>query len=873
VPETREPRPDLARSEGGSDDRVVETIEETIVDDGPTQAERTQMGRTFGRYVVSGKLGSGAMGVVFAAFDPDLDRQVAIKLLHPRPGSDEESEAAQLLEEARAMARHSHPNVVTIHDVGTMDGRVFIAMEHVEGETMADWLRTPRTAAKVLPTLIAAGEGLAAAHDQGLVHRDFKPENVMLGADGRVLVMDFGLAREHIDPDPAPASLNDERPGAGDKTSTGFLVGTPAYMAPELFASKPADALSDQFAFCVSAYEALYGERPFKGNTPGALFIAMAEDGISEPPADRHVPVWIRRTLLRGLERDPALRYADMRALLSALGRRPTRARTWLLGLGGLATTAAVVVGATGRPTPCQGAQQHLDGVWDAQRSEAMRRAMEATGSAIGPDTVVRVTERLDRYTAEWVAMRRESCLATRVHGTQSESLGDLRLACLDQRLRGVEQVVSVLEHADQTVIRNAVSTVAGLEPLSSCADAASLETDLPIPDDPQAVAELRARLDQVNALMMAGRFTDGIALADTLQETVADIDYIPVMAEVQLRRGNILAEAGQLGPAEDALSAAYFSALQVNHDFVAAEAASLLAYVVGYRNARHQEGREWGEHALASALRAKDPGLAEASARHNIGVVANAMGDDETATQNYTRAYELRVALLDPEHPDIARSLNALGNGHFRRAEYAEALDDYQTSLDIRERVFGPNHPEVAGALNNVALVLRLTGELPAARDALRRSVEIYTAALGESHPDVAQARNNLGRVLRGSGDPVAAAAEHRRALKIREVTQGADHPDVGDALVGLGRALSDSGEHAEAEAMHERALGLYERGFGPTHTAVGDALLGLAVARLGLGRTLDAKAALVRARTIYAPMPQAPQHTEILKLLQQID
>ncbi len=826
-------------------------------------------GAVLGRYVVGAQLGAGAMGVVYRAVDPKLGRRVAVKVLHPRGDG---GGATRLLQEARAMARLSHPNVITVHDVGAVGGRVFLAMDEVDGDTLTAWLASTRTTAQILDTLIAAGRGLAGAHDGGVVHRDFKPDNVMVGRDGRVLVTDFGVASESAAVEPASgASLAD---AVDESSAAGDLVGTPAYMAPELFTGFAADARSDQFAFCVSLYEALYGHRPYRGATAGALFLAMANGEMREPAGTRKVSAWLHRAIVKGLSHAPTDRHDSMHALLGVLerGRRPARWAPWIGVVGVAAGVAFAVRGPASDDDLCAGSATHLEGIWDAKRAEAVGAALAQHGGAVATETVPRVRERLDRYAVQWVAMRTEVCAQAQLGPADGAAVTDLRNACLDRQLRAVDQVASVLEHADPVVARNAIAMVAGLTSLRACADIASLRSKLPAPREPAAVRRVRGELDRVRALTTAGRFEASLLLVEELAKTASTLDYAPLEAEVTLSKGRALAEAARHDEAIAVLNRAYFAALQVHHDEIAALSAAELAYVVGYRQARHDEGTQWGEHALAAALRVDDGGLAEAQAHHNLGVIADTVDDSASAQEHYERAYDLRRERLDPDHPDLGRSLNALGNVYFGRGEYDEALRKYRASLELRERVFGPSHPEVAGALNNVAIALMRNDEFVGAIAALRRAGEIYVSALGREHPDVAQATDNLGTALRRNGQPQAAADEHRQALEIRNVTQGAEHPDTGDSLVGLGRAYSELGRHAEAHAFHSRALEVYERGFGTGHPAVGSALLGLGIAEIGLGRLEDAAVHLERAAELFAPTPRATEVREIEALLRTI-
>jgi tetratricopeptide (TPR) repeat protein len=300
---------------------------------------------TVGRYIVLDCIGAGAMGIVYTARDPDLGRKVALKLLRADPSAETSQGArARLLREAQAMAKLSHPNVIAIYDVGTVADEVFLAMELVEGGTLGDWMRVPRSWREVLAVMRRAGEGLAAAHDAGLVHRDFKPDNVLVGADGRVRVTDFGLARATEDPS-SERGQGHATDVAATATRTGALVGTPAYMAPEQIAGHVADARSDVFSFCVTFYEALYGERPFAGTTLVGIAEAVRRQEIRPVAAGNRVPSWLRRVVVRGLQALPAERPGSIRALLDAIdaGSARARLRTALAALSLL--VAALVAG------------------------------------------------------------------------------------------------------------------------------------------------------------------------------------------------------------------------------------------------------------------------------------------------------------------------------------------------------------------------------------------------------------------------------------------------------------------------------------------------------------------------------------------------
>ncbi|MBP9087822.1 MAG: protein kinase [Kofleriaceae bacterium] len=294
---------------------------------------RKNIGDRVGRYLVLGTLGIGGMGVVFTAYDPQLDRKVALKLLRAAVGAgpgnganertlearlDAQHARTRLRREAQAIARLSHPHVVAVYDVGTTDdGDVYIAMEFVEGQNLSVWLRAwARPWRDIIDVFLQAGRGLAAAHDVGLLHRDFKPDNVLVGEHGRVRVGDFGLARSVLTPDDAQTHVSVVSPLHASLTATGTVLGTPRYMPPEQLTGQPIDGRSDQFSFCVALYEALFGQHPLPGNTAVSMLEQRARAAV---PADGQVPPPIVRAILRGLEPDPSKRFASMQVLLAEI--------------------------------------------------------------------------------------------------------------------------------------------------------------------------------------------------------------------------------------------------------------------------------------------------------------------------------------------------------------------------------------------------------------------------------------------------------------------------------------------------------------------------------------------------------------------------
>jgi predicted Ser/Thr protein kinase len=393
-----------------------------------TDALALAPGAKLGRYEVIDELGRGTMGVVYRARDPELDREVALKVMRASGDAGE-----RLLGEAQALAQVSHPNVVTVHDVGRVGDDVFVAMELIAGLTLRAWCEAaPRSRDALLHVFVAAGRGLAATHDKQLVQRDFKPDNVIVGHDGRVCLVDFGLARFE-----AAEAL---------ASPTRGLAGTPAFMAPEQFAHAAVDARTDQFSFCVAVWAAVYGQPPFAGSSLEELAAAVTRGAIRAPPTRALLPPRRHAALLRGLATDPADRFASMAELLAALEPTPASPRRLVAPAVIAASLAVASVAAwallrerEGPPDPCAGAEQRLAGVWDDEVRASMREAFEQTGLPYAEVTFARTQTILDGYAAGWVVMATDACEATHVRKQQTQEHLDARNACLDERLAALQ--------------------------------------------------------------------------------------------------------------------------------------------------------------------------------------------------------------------------------------------------------------------------------------------------------------------------------------------------------------------------------------------------------------------------------------------------
>jgi tetratricopeptide (TPR) repeat protein/predicted Ser/Thr protein kinase len=827
------------------------------------RAAALERGAAVGRYVILDRIGSGGMGVVYAAYDPELDRRVALKLLRTdrfaAPGH------LRLLREAKALARLTHPNVVAVHDAGTFGDQVFVAMELVEGETLRQWLEEgARSWREVLDRLLAAGRGLAAAHAAGLVHRDFKPENVLLGRDGRVRVVDFGLAKALADAAEEPAVPDSGGELASPLTEWGAVLGTPAYMAPEQIRGIAADARSDQFSFCVALYEALYGERPFAGKGPREIAEAVTRGVPREAPAGTKVPGWLRAVVLRGLKADPEERYPSMDDLLRDLERDPAAVRRrWLLAAA-IVLVAGAVFGSLGylqarRGQLCGGAGERIAGVWDGPRKQAIRAAFLATGAPAAGNVWKIVESSLDRYMADWEGMRRQACEATRLRGEQSEDLLDRRMLCLDQHLQDAAAVTKLFAEADAQIVDKAVTSAGALPPVADCADVERLKTKLPPPRDPGLRARVeaaRALVADARALHIAGKRREGLAKAVAAEEQARPLGYGPLEAEALFQKGFLQDVMGDFKGAEETLFDALTAAQASGHQEVAARSAAQLSWVTGYEESRPADGEKWARLAQGivdgarsgpalrsellvqlSAIRAHEArfqeaidlsnralALAEQAGRdnaripsilNNLAEYQNQTGNYEEALRNVRRSLEIREKTLPPDHPDFANAYNTLGNIESSLNRQPEAAAAFERALEIHRKQYGPKHWLAGGTLIGLATAHQAQGHLDLALRYNREALDIFQSRNPED-PNIGSVLVNMGEVLRLQGKPAEALEAYRKSLAILEKTMGAGNPNLAFPLSGMARILPVLGRAAEAVAPAERAVALFEKGQG---------------------------------------------------------
>ena len=813
----------------------------------PAGGDRIQTGERVGRYITVSRLGVGGMGVVLAAYDPELDRKVALKLLRT-PGQASPHAQLRLQREAQALAKLNHRNVVSVHDVGLHQGQLFVAMEFVDGVTLHEWMHgieAPRPWREVLGVLLEAGRGLAAAHAVGLVHRDFKPDNVMLGSDGCVRVMDFGIARASQAAAPAPEMIQERaeaglmvaalRSPIGRLTCDGTIIGTPAYMSREQLLGAEVDARSDQFSFCVTLYEALYGAPPFSGETLEEMIASIKEGAPREPSGAPRVPGWLRQALVRGLASSPEERWPSMGALLEVLADDPDlrrRRRLMTAGLVGVLGAGAAAAGtlAASEQGVCSGMEEQLEGVWDEGRQGVVEEALLGTKTPYASDTWGLIKKRLDDYTDAWVSAREGICESTRT-GEQSARLLDLRMACLDERLHYVRATVDELARVDETTVEDAVRVIAKLPGLEACSRAEVLADEPLLPAAPevaQQVAELNRTLITARTKVSAGRYDESLTVVEEVVAGATELDYEPLLVRAWFLRGVNHDRDGHYAEAVADLERSLESALALNMRDESAEAATELVFVVGYHKAEVDQAQRW--ISLARALsRASDSRRFRVRYLTHTGTVAYAGGEYEEARGLWEEALEL---LERPPASDSLDLLPILGNlGVLARLQghYAAAREYHMRVLSITERELGSEHPEMAETLNDLAAVSKSEGNVAEAREYLERALAIGTRALGPDHPRLAGILSNLSLAASAELRFAEARGYLERVLAIDERTLGPDHPDLAIGLNNLGKVALSEGKHEEAREHFTRALTIREKALGPEHPGLIYALANL--------------------------------------------
>lgn len=849
-----------------------------------------------GKYPVDRVLGSGGKGAVLLGRNPDLDEEVAIKVLRPDGPGDRRREGVRLLREGRILAKLVHPNIVPIHDAGFANGDHYIVMRCVRGTTLRE-AQVARPWPVIVDLYVQAGRGLAAVHDAGLIHRDFKAENVLVETDGRVMLADFGLVcLAHEEAMTGAAAMTHNRVFADGITKTGEIHGTPAYMAPEAFCGEPPSVASDLFSFAASLFEALHGERPFSGDNYYELVVAVTEGAIRPRRADSTVPPWLDEVVRGALAVEASQRPPTMRALLAALdyhardraaadSRARTRRWRWFSAAAVAAAIGGVVLGSIhgGANDPCAAPMQRLEGVWDATT-----RAQVADAGMAGE----RLAGLLDGQAAAWADTFTAVCTATYDAGTQSSELHDARMGCLDQRRRELVAIREMLTVSDPAHIDEALLAAAQLDSPRPCATAE--RTPQPRADQTEAVAALATELAGVRVRELGGEYSEGRALAEDLVARARAIGHAPLVAEALVAFGRACWLIGDGKSARTALAEAVDLAERHGLDTLAADAASLLTKLAALTLREPALGHEWARQAerklsrtggddgrradlinnrglvayeldtdypRARALHEEALHLRQAQqadgdeaririaeSHYNLGNVQSAQGELAGAIASYRESRRLHIDVLGPDHPQIGELLHAEASEHMKRGEFAEALARAEEALAILER-----KPAAALTLARVHhLLSAIHGyrhDLGASLRHVDQAMEIMAHVDGLHAGEIAEMHTRQGTVLGQLERPeealvafdagLAALAKVPSPQPARRVALLFNRGELQNSLGYPDRALVDFAAVAEILRTGGPALAVYRPYL----------LKGIAAAHLAANRPADAVAPLQEA------------------------
>ena len=762
-----------------------------------------------GRYQLRRKLGAGAMGVVWAAFDPRLRREVAIKIL--KASLSDELAVQRLRREAKAMARINHPNVVVVTDVGRCDdGGPFLAMELVRGTTLAHWLRQrQRTRAEILAVFDGAGRGLAAAHAAGVVHRDFKPDNMMVDDRDQARVLDLGLSAALASPTAAASS-------SAVATEVSSFIGTPAYASPEQFEQLSADARSDQFSFCVALYEALCGTRPFPGRTFAELAVAVTTGEPIRPPA-RAIPRGLWAVLRRGLARKVEDRWPDIPTLLQAL-RRHSRVRAVLPVVAVVAVAVAVAWPAT-RPSACDGEQAAAE-LWSARRRALL--------PAVGEESIALLDARL----AAWVRAYEAACADAKG--------GALTRRCLDTQLSTIDVALGRLEQGTPDEQLRTADLAEALPWPGGCSTPTA-----------EMTPGLARRIAEVRAAQALGRDADVLEEARAIAAQAAAQGDGRAAALALGAQGSILENLGHYREARDVLDEALWSR---RDDLDAAEVARVALRLTSVltRLGELSRARTVLDLAIEAGSSTGDPRLPAA-----IAVAECRMFDQSGAFDRAIEACERAVTLARPtelEQPiQLSVAIASLAMPKFRTGQREEADALFEEAAQLVERRFGPEHPRALALRCQLASSALEAGRSERGRQLARGVVDTVTQRFSTTHPLAACGHTNLGTYHHLAGRPAEAREHWHRAADAHLATLGFDNIFNAAHYSNIANTYVVEERWPEALENFEQAHRIRERALGPDHPENAFALVGIGQVHVSMRRPETAIPPLRRALELY--------------------
>ncbi len=723
------------------------------------------------------------MGVVYRARDSELDRDVALKVVRAAGGGADAQET--FIEEGRALAKLSHPSVVPVYDVGSTEHGVYLVMPFVSGGTLYDWLRGARRPWRaVIDRFIAAGRGLEAAHRAGIVHRDFKPQNVLLGGAGEVLVADFGIA----------ARVS----GSHSEPSIARPAGTRAYMAPEQVEGGTVDARADQYSFCVSLWEALQGELPSGVRT-----------------GKRAAPAWLLDVLARGFAAEREQRWPSMTALLDHVEGRLRRRRRIAVGLGAFsvgAVAATVIWFSRGAPSAsCPDPGPRLAGVWDSSIKRSIETAFRQAAPTLADATLAGVMPLLEGYATSWRTMQVEACEATHVRHSQPAEVLDRRQVCLDRRLSELRAFTGALSGAlTQDFVIRAWQAVSSLPDIGDCARTAELLAAQPLPASPEVRARIEAvdrELDTVRTLKWNGKHKEQLRLSQEALVAARAIEYPPLLARALQVRSS--AELDNDVRGASALRELARVAAEAHDDRATAVAwIDLINYLTNVE-VNLPEAKTIEPVAEAAVTRAGGGADLRYHFLRTVGSRAMGSGELDVAIGRFDEALEVA-----PDRFRRAEAQQFRAKVLFQQQGPAAAEPLAEQVLTDYEAVLGREHPQTANVIEFLAQLSVVAGDFPTAEARALRALAISEATFGPDHPSASIPLQVLGFVAGNTGRATEARVWAERGVRVME--KAGDPVRLAASLAGLGDIIFAQNGIVAARPHLERALNLIEKAKG---------------------------------------------------------
>lgn len=895
--------PDVHRLDEGSDTRELnEDLTSPTVqinaDVGASVSEAFDRPK-LDRYELEEQVGTGGMSVVYAARDVELDRRVALKVMRVDLSVPKEQEL--LLAEARSLAGLNHPNIVPVYDVGyDRQGRLYMAMELVRGQSLRAWLdATKRSTSAILDVLIAAGRGLASAHAVELVHCDFKPNNVLVGEDGRVRVVDFGIAQRVFGSDTQTGETGTGGSSDSLVRQEQAIVGTPRYMSPEQMQGEPLTPSSDQFSFCLTLYEALYGQLPFLGRSSRKRVRNILDGNLQAPPPGSHVPNRIHAVIVRGLRGDPEARWPSMNDLLRALQRSRSRKRTLgslvVVGIVGTGVVSAAMLPVT---DPCASTRDEASSVWTPERRAQIRERFESSGIANQQLEHTRIDTNLSRFAERWAAARVRVC-ETASGAPQRRAA---QRTCLHRALQQFSVLVEEVAAGDTATLRNSLEAVSSLPTVASCDAAVTDEHAAAPPHLRHQVEGLAEELATIATLLDLHRYERADELTARILRESEQLGFAPLLAEAQYRRADLLHAQGLQVDAAAVFEQAFHTAQAAHRDRLAARIAVELHLTYGYHLARPKLAARWeglaqaaverlgddagtlrAEHirtvglvalrntdyalardrfeetlALYEGLEDADP-LLHAEAQSNLGIAALELGQLDAADAAFRSALEdteREVGRFNNRHITI---INNLGNLEQMRGDHQASHDYFAQVYETELALYGGEDVRVAMSLNNMGTALMSLRRDAEAIVLFERSIRAYES--GDHHGvDLARPVGNLGVAHTRAKNYKEAETSLVQAIALIEAELGPMQADSSVHWFNLGSVRLEQGEYERAlEAMH-RSLEIDEHALGRKHPFVAQTLSATAMTYVRSGQTARAKPLLMEALEIFAAFDVDP-------------